>query len=61
MAFCLFELAKHSEIQRLVHEEIDRVLQQHNGHITYESVSEMKYLDACIDGKAGTLVGNKKM
>lgn len=50
MTFCLFELAKHPEIQSKVHDEIDRVLQQHNGEITYESISDMKYLDACIDG-----------
>lgn len=50
LTFGLFELAKSPEIQLQVHEEIDRILQKHNGQITYESISEMKYVDACIDG-----------
>lgn len=50
LSFCLYELAKNPEIQRRVHDEIDRVLQLHNEQITYESISELKYLDACIDG-----------
>lgn len=51
MSFCLYELAKNPEIQQKVHEEIDTVLKKHNGAVTYESVSEMKYLESCIDGK----------
>lgn len=51
LSFCLYELAKNGDIQKQVHEEIDRVLEQHNGQITYDSVSDMKYLEACIDGK----------
>lgn len=51
MSFCLFELAKHQHIQRKVQEEIDEVSARHNNQITYESVGEMKYLEACIDGK----------
>lgn len=50
LSFCLFELAKNSEIQKQVLDEIDRVLQEHNGQISYESVTKMKYLEACIDG-----------
>lgn len=51
MTFCMYELAKNAEIQAKVHEDIDRALNKYNGKITYESVSEMKYLDHCIDGK----------
>lgn len=51
ISFCLFEIARNAEIQRRVHEEIDEVLANHNGKITYESASEMKYLESCIDGK----------
>ena len=50
LTFCMYELAKDPEIQKRVHEEIDSVLAQHNGKITYDSVTEMKYLEACIDG-----------
>lgn len=50
MTFCMYELAKNTDIQRRVHEEINDVLQKYNGQLNYESLSEMKYLDACIDG-----------
>lgn len=50
ISFCMYELAKNPEIQQRVHNEIDKILEKHNGQITYESVSEMKYLEYCIDG-----------
>lgn len=50
LAFCMYELAKNQEIQGRVHDEIDRVLSKHNGEISYESILDMKYLEACIDG-----------
>lgn len=59
MSFCLYELAKNPEIQKKVHDDIDRVLKRHNGEITYESVSEMKYLECCIDGKYYFLLFNR--
>lgn len=45
----MYELAKNPEIQQRVHQEIDDVLERHGGKITYESISDMKYLEACID------------
>lgn len=51
IAFCMYELAKNQDIQAQLHEEIDRILAKHNGEITYESVAEMKYLEACMDGE----------
>lgn len=51
MSFCLYEMARHPECQRKIQEEIEQVLAKHKGQITYESVSEMKYLEYCIDGK----------
>lgn len=51
MSFCLYELAKNAEIQRKVHEEIDRITEKYNGQLTYDAVNDMKYLETCIDGK----------
>lgn len=51
MSFCMYELAKKAEIQRKVHAEIDAVLGQHDGQLTYESVGEMKFMERCIDGE----------
>lgn len=50
ISFCAYELARNPDIQQRVHDEIDRILAAHDGQITYESISEMKYLDFCIDG-----------
>lgn len=47
----MYELAKNKEIQKKVYDEITDVLQKHNGNLSYESLNEMKYLEACIDGK----------
>ena len=51
MSFCLYELAKNPDIQRKVQKEIDEITAKHNGEITYNSISEMKYLEMCMDGK----------
>lgn len=51
LTFCMYELARNQDIQDQVLNEIDSVLERHGGKITYESISKMKYLDACIDGK----------
>lgn len=50
LSYCLHEIARNSKIQDKVHEEIDQVLAKYDGKITYQSVSEMKYLEQCIDG-----------
>lgn len=50
LSYCLYELAKNPEIQQRVHCEIDKVLSEHNGQLTYETVCDMIYLEKCIDG-----------
>lgn len=50
MTFCMFEIARNPDVQDKVHEEIDRILKEHDGQITYDSVNEMKYLECCMDG-----------
>ena len=47
MSYCLFELAKHQDIQRKVQKEIDGVLK--TGDFIYESLHELKFLECCID------------
>lgn len=50
LSFCLYELAKNPEIQKRVHDEIDRVLAEYDGDINYDSIAAMKYLESCVDG-----------
>lgn len=55
VSYALYELAKNPECQRRVQQEIDAVLQRHDGQITYDSVYEMVYLGWCIDGELNTI------
>lgn len=50
MSFCLHALARSPEIQQKVYSEIATVLKKHNGKLNYESLSEMAYLECCIEG-----------
>jgi len=51
MTFCLYQLARNPDIQERVQNEIDTVLQKHDGNITYEAISEMGYLDKVVSGE----------
>lgn len=51
LSFCLYELAKNPDIQMRVDHEVDSILKEFHGEITYESILKMKYLEACIDGE----------
>lgn len=51
MTFALFELAQHQDIQDRVREEIGQVLAKHDEQMTYDSLSELKYMKQVIDGK----------
>lgn len=50
MLFCLFELSVNPEIQRKARKEVMEVLSKHKGEFTYEAMSEMYYLEYCIQG-----------
>jgi cytochrome P450 family 6 len=52
MSFCLFELAKNTEIQRKLQQEIDRVLEKFDNQVTYDGIMEMQFLEQCMDGKS---------
>ena len=49
MQFALYELSLNPEIQEKTREEILKVLEKHDGKITYESIYEMNYLGRVID------------
>nr|QZM07446.1 cytochrome P450 monooxygenase CYP6BK31 [Lasioderma serricorne] len=49
MTFCLYELALHEDIQSKAREEINDVIKGHEGQLTYDGLSEMKYLQQIID------------
>jgi cytochrome P450 family 6 len=51
MTFCLYELALNPDIQERVRTEIDTVLEERGGDITYEAISEMEYLDKAVNGE----------
>jgi cytochrome P450 family 6 len=48
MTFCLYELSLHQDIQDRLRQEIDVVLQERDGKITYEGIQEMEYLDKVV-------------
>jgi cytochrome P450 family 6 len=60
MTFCLYELAINPDIQEVLRNEIDTVLEVHDGNISYEIIQEMTYLDKVVAGKLniGALISN---
>lgn len=51
MNFILYELALHQnhQIQTKLRQEIDKKLNENNGQLLYETVTEMKYLDMVVN------------
>lgn len=49
MSFCLYELAKSQAIQQKAHEEIIAVLDKHDGQLTYDALSDMKFVENCLE------------
>jgi len=50
MTFCLYELARNPDIQERARNEINTVLNNHGGNITYEAISKMEYLYKFVSG-----------
>uniref|UniRef100_A0A1L8E423 Putative cytochrome n=1 Tax=Nyssomyia neivai TaxID=330878 RepID=A0A1L8E423_9DIPT len=48
MTFALYELAQNQEVQNKAREEVNRVLENHNGEYTYDACMEFKYIDQII-------------
>jgi cytochrome P450 family 6 len=51
MTFTLHELSLNQELQERARKNVQDVLAKHDGKITYESLSEMNYLEQCINGE----------
>lgn len=49
MHFLANQLATHPDLQEKLRQEIFDVLEEHGGKITYETISDMKYLEMCIN------------
>lgn len=49
LTFCLYELANHLDIQTKARNEIQEVLEKHNGEFSYEAISSMTYLDQVLN------------
>lgn len=49
MAFMIYSIANHLDAQQKAREEIDKVLEKHNGEITYEAIKEMEYMDQILN------------
>nr|WDY85975.1 cytochrome P450 6BW27 [Pagiophloeus tsushimanus] len=49
MTFALLELGQNLDVQEKLRQEINKVLDKHNGKITYEAVMEMHYLEKVIN------------
>ncbi|XP_050077617.1 cytochrome P450 6d3-like [Anopheles maculipalpis] len=48
ITFTLHELTHHPEVMEKLQHEIDEMMERHKGEITYDNISELKYLDLCI-------------
>lgn len=51
MNYALYELAQQPDLQERLREEINEVLEQSNGEITYDNIKQMPYLQQVLDGK----------
>lgn len=50
IAYALFELAQNMELQNKARKHITDVMNKYNGKISYESLSDMTYVEQCIQG-----------
>jgi hypothetical protein len=50
----MYELAVNENFQKKARESVQRVLKKHGNILNYESVSEMDYLEQCINGNSNS-------
>lgn len=51
MGFAIFEIAMNSDVQEKLREEVDTILENYDGKLSYEALQEMHYLDRVLAGK----------
>ncbi|XP_001847405.2 probable cytochrome P450 6a14 [Culex quinquefasciatus] len=49
LSFAIFELANNPDIQEKARAEVQRVLAVHGGHLTYEAIKDMTYLEQVVN------------
>ncbi|XP_026830563.1 uncharacterized protein LOC105277280 [Ooceraea biroi] len=49
MSFVAHEIAANSDVQKKLQEEIDQVVKESNGEVTYETINRLEYLNAVIN------------
>ncbi|KAK7789226.1 hypothetical protein R5R35_007051 [Gryllus longicercus] len=49
MSFALHELTMNPDVQTKLREEVDRVLEEHGGELSYDALKNMEYLDKVIN------------
>ncbi|KAG6451906.1 cytochrome P450 6B5 [Manduca sexta] len=49
LSFTLYELAKNERVTKKVCEEVDAYIKRHENKINYDCLSELHYLEACIE------------
>ncbi|XP_017117297.1 probable cytochrome P450 6d5 [Drosophila elegans] len=47
-AFTLYELTQNAEVMEKAAEDVRSAIEKHGGKLTYDAISDMKYLEACI-------------
>lgn len=52
LCFMSYELALNPDVQKKLQNEIDKTVQQYHEKLTYEALSQMKYLDMTVSGKS---------
>ncbi|XP_053673735.1 uncharacterized protein LOC128723995 [Anopheles nili] len=48
ISFTLHELTHNADAMMKLQQEIDDMMERHNGQINYDNIKEMKYLDQCV-------------
>lgn len=49
MSFALYELAKNEDAQLKAFADVERYLRKHDNQLNYDCVTELPYLEACLD------------